>query len=202
MDTPFTSWRDRTWKWFIVHAQSRYALLWLAAVSFADAIFFPVAPEVFLVALMLAHPPRWREYLVTALPASTLGACVAYFIAHVLFQQFGAPIIAFYGAQHTFVMVQHFIRGHVFATMAVGNFLPIPDKVFIYAAGFLKAPFLPFISGYFLGRGIRMSVAVYLAGRYGAEALVIIRRYLVLFTVLLVVLAIIYGMVHLHLFGL
>lgn len=202
MDTPFTSWSGRTWQWFTVHARSRYALLWLAAVSFADAIFFPVAPEVFLVALMLAHPPRWREYLTTALASSALGACVAYFIAHALFQQFGAPIIAFYGAQHSFVMVQHFIRGHVFATMAVGNFLPIPDKVFIYAAGFLKAPFLPFISGYFLGRGIRMSVAVYLAGRYGAEALNIIKKYLTYFAVLLVTLAIIYSMVHWHLLGL
>jgi membrane protein YqaA with SNARE-associated domain len=201
MDTPLTSWHERTWKWFIAHAQSRYALLWLAAVSFADAIFFPVAPEVFLVALMLAHPPRWREYLVTALASSTLGACVAYFIAHLLFRQFGEPIIAFYGAQHTFVMVQHFIRGHVFATMALGNFLPIPDKVLIYAAGFLNAKFLPFIAGYFLGRGIRMSVAVYLAGRYGAEALVIIRRYFIAFAVLLVTLAIIYSMVHWHLLG-
>ena len=202
MDNPITTWQDRTWKWFIGHAQSDYALLWLALVSFADAIFFPVAPEVFLVALMLAHPPRWKEYLVTALTTSTLGACVGYFIAHALFIQFGEPVIAFYGAQHTFVMVQHLLRGHVFLTMMLGNFMPIPDKVLIYAAGFLNAHFVPFIAGYFVGRGIRMSVAVYLAAAYGAKALTILKRYFAYAAVLLVILATIYAMVHLHLFGL
>lgn len=195
-------WSERTWQWFIAHAQSDSALLWLALVSFADAIFFPVAPEVFLVALMLAHPPRWKGYLVTALSFSVLGAAVGYFIAHMLFHQFGEPIIAFYGLQQTFVTVQHLIRGHVFLTMAIGNFMPIPDKVLIYAGGFLNVHFLPFITGYFVGRGIRMSVAVYLAGRYGAGALTIIKRYFTYFAALLVVLAIIYAMVHLHLFGL
>ena len=201
MDTPLTTWHERTWAWFVAHAQSKYAPLWLAAVSFADAIFFPIAPEVFLVALMLAHPPRWRTYLATSLVFSTLGACVGYGIARLLFHQFGEPILAFYGQAHTFELVQHFIRGHVFLTMMVGNFGPIPDKVLIYAGGFLGVHFVPFITGYFVGRGIRMSVAVYLAGRYGQHALDIIRKYFTYAAAVLVTLAIIYSMVHWHLLG-
>lgn len=150
---------------------------------------------------MLAHPKRWREYLLTALSASILGACVAYYIASALFHQFGQPILAFYGLEHSFMVVQHYLRGHVFATMALGNFLPIPDKVLVYAAGFLGAHFLPFLTGYFVGRGVRMSVAVYLAGRFGANALVIIRRYFTYFALILVALATIYAMVHWHLLG-
>ncbi len=202
MDTPLTAWHERIWEWFGTHARSRYALAWLALVSFADAIFFPVAPEVFLVVLMLAHPSRWRQYLAVALPASVVGATVGYLIAHFLFNQFGQPILAFYGQEQTFVIVQNLIRGHVFWTMAVGNFMPIPDKVLIYAGGFLGAPFVPFISGYFVGRGIRMSVAVYLAGRYGEQALNIIKRYALYVAAVAVVLGTIYGMVHWHLFGL
>src|SRR5581483_8571456 len=166
MDIPLLNWRQRTWAWFQHHAQGTYALVWLALVSFADAVFFPVAPEVFLVALMLAHPSRWRQYLLTALPASTLGAATGYAIAHFLFHQFGEPILNFYGATGAFAQVQHLVRGHVFWTMAVGNFSPIPDKVLIYAGGFLGVHFLPFIACSFLGRGARMSVAVYLTERY------------------------------------
>ncbi len=202
MATPLTAWHERVWQWFGVHAQSRYALWWLALVSFADAIFFPVAPEVFLVALMLAHPSRWRQYLATALPASVLGATVGYLIAHFLFNQFGQPILAFYGQEQVFMTVQYYIRGHVFWAMAVGNFMPIPDKVLIYAGGFLGAHFVPFISGYFVGRGIRMSVAVYLAGRYGEQALSIIKRYAIYVGITVVVLGTIYAMVHWHLLGL
>jgi membrane protein YqaA with SNARE-associated domain len=185
--------------WFVRHAESGHALWWLGLVSFADAIFFPVAPEVFLVALMLAHPRRWRSYLAVALAASVAGACVAYYIAHALFQTIGAPILDFYGATQSFEYVQHLLRGHVFLTMMLGNFMPIPDKVLIYAAGFLGAHFLPFIAGYLAGRGVRMSVAVYLAGRYGAAALDIIRRYFTYVAVAAVTLGIIYSMVHWHL---
>ena len=86
--------------------------------------------------------------------------------------------------------------------MNFGHFSPIPDKVLIYAGGFLGVHFWPFITGYFVGRGVRMSVAVYLAGRYGAHALDIIREYFMYLAIALVVLGTIYVMVHGHLLGL
>ena len=192
-------WHGRAWEWFKAHASSRHALVWLMAVAFADAIFFPVAPEVFMVALTLAHPHSARRYLGVALPASVLGAAVGYFVAHFLFNQFGAPILEFYGQRHSFIEAQHLIRGHVFWTMALGNFSPVPDKLFIYAGGLLGVPFLPFIAGYTAGRAARMSVALYLAERYGARALIIFRRYLAASAAALLILATIYAMVHWHL---
>ena len=195
-------WHARTWPWFEEHAQSRYALWWLALVAFADAIFFPIATELFLVALMLARPARWREFLLVAVVFSTLGAVVGYSIAHYLFAQFGMPILAFYHLEGAFAAARHAIGGHVFIAMAVASFTPIPDKVFIYAGGFLGVHFLPFIAGYFLGRATRMALVVYLTGRYGSEVLSLINRYLVYFAILLVALGTIYAMVHWHLLGL
>jgi membrane protein YqaA with SNARE-associated domain len=202
MNPAVPSLRERAWRWFGAHAQSHYALVWLAAVSFADAIFFPIAPEVFLVALVLAHPKRARMYLPVALVASVMGATVGYLIARVLFHEFGEPILAFYGATRTFHEVQHLMRGHVLLTMMLGNFAPIPDKVLIYAGGFLSVRFLPFIVGYAIGRGARMSVAVFLTQRFGPKALDIIREYFTYVGIAVVALGIIYAMVHWHLFGL
>ena len=186
------SFRDRVWTWFRGHAEGPYALPWLAAVSFADAIFFPIAPEVFLVALMLAHPKRWKEYLLVALSSSVLGAAIAYEIAQLLFAQFGMPILQFYHLEPAFMQAQHFIRGHVFLTMAIGNFSPIPDKALIYAAGFLGVHFIPFITGYFVGRGLRMSLAVYLAKRYGERTMELVRRYFIPVTFAVLALLVIY----------
>ena len=185
---PILSMKDRVWVWFRAHAEGPYALPWLAVVSFADAIFFPVAPEIFLVALVLAHPKRWKEYLLVAIPSSVIGAVIAYWIASALFVQFGQPLMVFYHLESAFQTAQHFIRGHVFITMALGNFSPIPDKALVYAAGFLGAQFIPFIAGYFVGRSARMAVAVYLAHRYGEQTLAIINRYFLPFA--LVVLAV------------
>lgn len=171
------AWRERTWAWFKAHAEGPYALPWLAAISFADAIFFPVAPEIFIVALVVAQPRRWRDYFWVAWPASVLGAAVAYFIARTLFVQFGEPLIALYHLETSFAQVQGLIQDHAFLTMALGNFTLIPDKAFIYAGGFLGASFLPFIGGYAVGRGLRFGVGIYLAERFGERALAVVDRY-------------------------
>jgi len=190
------------WAWFVDHARKPHALWWLGLIAFADAIFFPIAPELFLVALTLAHPERSRTYLATAAVCSALGAATGYFVAVFLFHQFGEPILAFYGLQAAFATAKQLIGAHVFWAMALASFTPIPDKVFIYAAGFLGANFVPLIVGYVLGRTLRMYLTVLLTERYGFRAIELIKRYLIVFTVLLVALGTIYAMVHWHLFGL
>lgn len=194
-------WQESIWAWFQVHARSRYALVWLALVAFADAIFFPVAPEVFLVALVLAHRERARQYLATAALSSALGAMAGYFIAAFIFHQFGEPILQFYHLEGAFHTARHIIGTHVFWAMAAASFTPIPDKVFIYAGGFLAAPFLPFITGYVLGRSARMALFVYLTEAYGASVLGIMGRYFKWVGVVLVTALAIYGIVRWHLFG-
>ncbi len=202
MENFLRMWQERLWEWFVAHARRPHALWWLGLIAYTDALFFPVAPEVFLVALVIAHKERSRVYLAVAALCSALGAASAYFVAAFLFHQFGEPILAFYHLEAAFTTARHFIAGHVFWAMTVASFTPIPDKVFIYAAGFLGAHFVPFFAGYVLGRTVRMALFVYLAERYGQGALDLIKKYIVWFSVVLVALGIMYGMVRLHLFGL
>lgn len=194
-------WQEGVWAWFCAHARSRNALVWLALVAFADAIFFPIAPEVFLVALVLAHKERARQYLGVAAAFSALGAVAGYFIAAFIFRQFGEPILQFYHLEGAFHAARHIIGNHVFWAMAAASFTPVPDKVFIYAGGFLGAPFLPFIAGYALGRAARMALFVYLTEAYGRSVLGIMGRYFKWVGVLLVTVLAIYGIVRWHLFG-
>lgn len=170
-------WHGKSWAWFMRHAESRYALLWLALLAFADGIFLPIAPEIFLVALMLARPERWKRYLPVAIASSVAGAAVGYFVAAFLFHQFGEVVLNFYGLRHAFAEARHLIRGHVFFAMLLAAFTPLPDKVFIYAGGFLGAHFAPFIAGYFVGRSIRMAIVTYLTQRYGKRILDLLREY-------------------------
>lgn len=195
MDT-LKQWQEAVWAWFAVHARSPYALVWLAIVAFADAIFFPIAPEVFLVALVLAHRERAKQYLATAAVSSTAGAVAGYFIASFIFHQFGEPILQFYHLEGAFTTARHVIGGHVFWAMAAASFTPIPDKVFIYAGGFLAAPFLPFIAGYALGRTARMALFTYLTEAYGRKVLDIMARYFKWVGVFLLLLGVLYAVLH------
>lgn len=183
-----------------MHARRPHALFWLSAVAFADAIFFPVAPEVFLVALTLAHKERAKAYLAVAAVSSAVGAVVGYFVANFLFHQFGEPILAFYHLEPAFRTARHLIAGHVFWAMALASFTPLPDKVFIYAGGFLGVHLVPFITGFIAGRWIRMAIFVYLTEKYGEQVLVLMKRYLLWCSLALVAAGAVYATLHWHLF--
>ncbi len=191
-----TTAQEQTWRWFMEHARSRYALAWLGLLAFADTIFFPIAPEPFLAALVLAHRDHWRRYLGVALALSTAGAIVGYFIAAFLFDQFGRALIDFYGLHTLFAMARETLQYQVFAAMLIASFTPIPDKVFIYAAGFLGAPFAPFVLGFVLGRGARMSLVVFLVHRFGLHVLKALDQYFWWTAIAVLVIFALYGIVH------
>jgi len=193
-----TSVRDKSWAWFVERAHSKHALVWLAVVAFTDAVISPLVPEAFLAALMLARPDKWKQYLSTSIVSTTAGAAVGYYIGRFLFQTFGQPLLHLYGLGPAFAEAQHLIRGHVFIALALASFTPIPDKVFIYASGFLGVHFLPYIAGYMLGRGTRMAIVTYVVGAHGERVIAVINRYFLYVALAVVVLFAYYGIVHWH----
>jgi uncharacterized membrane protein YdjX (TVP38/TMEM64 family) len=80
--------------------------------------------------------------------------------------------------------------------MILVAFQLIPEKVFVLAAGFLGAPFLPFLAGFFIGRAIRLAIVAYLIHRFGGNIISILKRYLLIATVLLVAAVVYYAIVH------
>ena len=193
-----TSVRDKSWAWFEARAHSKHALFWLAVVAYTDAVVSPLVPEAFLAALMLARPDKWKQYLATSIFATTLGAATGYFIGLFLFRTFGEPLLSLYGLGPAFVAAQHLIRGHVFLALMLASFTPIPDKVFIYASGFLGVHFLPYIAGYMLGRGTRMAIVAYVVGKYGKEVITAINRYFLYVALAVLALFAYYAVVHWH----
>ncbi|HVU80367.1 MAG TPA: hypothetical protein VHD37_03335, partial [Candidatus Paceibacterota bacterium] len=164
-----------------------------------DPIFFPIAPEIYLVALILAHKPRFNTYLGITIVFSTLGAALGYGVGALLFRQFGVPLLDFYHLGPAFRDAQELIRGGVFFGMILVAFQLIPEKVFVLAAGFLGAPFLPFLAGFFVGRAARLALIAYLTKRFGENALELIKKYFLAATVLLVLGIAYYAIVHWHL---
>jgi membrane protein YqaA with SNARE-associated domain len=192
-------WRRGLWQWFVARAQGQHALAWLALVSFIDPIFFPVAPEIYLVALMLARPGLWRQYLPVSILFSVFGASVGYVIGGFLFHTFGLPILQFYHLEKVFLDAQHLVHGHVFWGMIVIAFSPIPEKVAVLAAGFLGVHFIPFILGFFVGRGVRLALVVYFTQAYGEGIIRFLSRYFKYFLLLCVILGVLYATLHWHL---
>ncbi|HEY4501612.1 MAG TPA: VTT domain-containing protein [Candidatus Paceibacterota bacterium] len=187
------------WAWFKEHAKSRWALAWLGLVAFADTLFSPITAEAFLTVLLLAHRDRWRAYLPTALFFSTLGAAAGYCAFYFAYRAFGEALLASWGFAGAYTAAQGLLGTHIFLAMLVAAFTPLPDKAFIYAAGILGAPFAPFIGGFIIGRGMRMSVVTYVVWKFGEPVLEMMDQYAVYATLAAVALFALYAIVKFNL---
>ena len=154
-------------------SRHRLAPAWLTFLSFIEAIFFPVPPEVMLAPMTLAHPKSWFRYASLSLLGSTVGAFVGYsvglFAIHLV-----EPHLVELGFGPAFDEARDSLRTHGFWIMLVGGFTPIPFKIFTIAAGTVSMPLLPFLAAVLIGRGKRVSLvagAIRLGGERAERAL-------------------------------
>ena len=188
--------RGKVWRWFTEHAKSRFALAWLALVAYTDTVFSPFSVEPFLAALVLAHRERWKIYLATTLTFSCLGTATGYWIFYFLYRAFGETLLASWGYMDAYAVAQTLLGGSIFWAMLAASLTPLPDKAFIYAAGILGSPFVPFMTAFIIGRGTRMAIVTYLTWSFGPKVLEAFDRYAVWATAIVVAAFALYIAVH------
>ena len=123
-------------EWVESFAQKPYATWALFAIAFAESSFFPIPPDVLLIALAVARPRRslWFAFVCTL--GSVTGAFLGYYIGYALFESIGTRIVTFYGMSHQFQVVLDKYRENAWLSIIIAGFTPIPYKVFTIAAGF------------------------------------------------------------------
>lgn len=126
----------------------------LAAMSAAEAVIFPVPPDVMLIPMTLAQPQRWVRFALICTVASLIGGLLGYALGSYLLDVLW-PWIARLGWAGTFARVQGLFTAYGFWIVFVAGFTPIPYKIFTLASGATGIGLLPFIVGSFVGRGAR-----------------------------------------------
>lgn len=177
-------WWKFQWEWFKARAEGPHALLWLLVLSLLEPIVSPIMPETLMIPIVLAGTKRWKFYAIVTAATTTIGCAIGYFIGAFLFGIVGAYLIELYNLGVYFLEAQRLMGEHSFSTMFWVSFTPLPDKVFVLAAGFLSAPFWGFLLGSLLGRMGRTLLLAYLAHRYGEAAITFVRRYFIWLAVL------------------
>ncbi len=139
----------------LVWASHRHAKMYLAGVSFSEAIFFPIPVDVMLAPMAMAQLNRAWQLALLATTASALGGAISYFIGAFAFEPLVMPVIDRLDYHHYFDAVQAaFIRWD-FWIIFFASFTPLPYKVFTIMAGVLGIAFFPFLIASFVGRGLR-----------------------------------------------
>lgn len=149
----------------------------LFGVSFAESSFFPIPPDVLLMALALGRPKRALWFALICTTGSILGAIAGYWIGLVLFEQVGRPVLEFYGAMDKYYTVGELYRQNLVVALGTAAFTPIPFKVFTIAAGSFEIPLLPFVVISAVGRAGRFFAVATLIRFFGPPIKAFIDRY-------------------------
>lgn len=157
----------------LVWSRHRHARRYLAGLSFAEATFFPVPPDVMLAPMVLAErASAWRLASLTT-AASVIGGLFGYLIGWLAIEAI-LPLIERVGYLHAYhAAVEAFQAYGVWFVMLAG-FTPIPFKIITIAGGALGAPLPGFVVGSLIGRGARfflVSGIIWAGGERAAEHL-------------------------------
>ena len=181
--------------WALRHAEGPHAKFWLSVLSFSEASFFPIPPDVLLIAILLANKARkWLYYAFITSLFSVLGGVFGYAIGFFFFDVFGNWIISFYGLEKEFVWLKTVFNDTAFWAIFAAAFTPIPYKIFTITAGLFNINFMLFIIASILGRSIRFFAVAGILRIYGERVSKLLYKYfnIVTFVVFLLLIAVVY----------
>jgi membrane protein YqaA with SNARE-associated domain len=189
----FTGFRGairRLYFWVLHWAHTPHGLAALFLISFAEASFFPIPPDVLLMALVLGKPSAWVRFAAVCTAGSVLGAIAGYYIGFGLWALVDQYFFQYVFSVEVFESVVQKYEANAFLTVFTAAFTPIPFKVITIAAGVAQISVAMLVLGSVLGRAGRFFLVAGLLGRFGTPMKAFIDRYFEILTLAFTVLLI------------
>lgn len=191
------NWIKKLYDWMLSWGESRWGALALFCFAFAESSFFPIPPDVLLIALCLGAVKRSFRFAAICTVASVLGAVAGYSIGYFAWQT----------ATGEYTALANFFFNHVFSVEAFENvgalydkynfwivftagFTPLPYKIFTITGGLFDINFVMFMIASIISRGMRFFLVAGLIWKFGAPIKGFIDKYFnllaIAFTVILI----------------
>lgn len=153
-----------------------HARWYLAGLSFAEASFFPIPPDVMLAPMSMARPAQAWQLATLTTVASMLGGLLGYAIGYFSFELI-EPWLHQLGYWDKYLLAKDWFDEWGFWAIFLAGFSPIPYKVFTIAAGSLSMALLPFVIASTIGRGARFFLVAGLLAWGGPKLEQVLQRY-------------------------
>lgn len=188
----------KLYDWVLHWADTKWGAVALFVLAFAESSFFPIPPDVLLIALCLGVVARSFRYAAIAVTGSVIGAIVGYYIGQYVWisgGEFTALANFFFdkipGFSHEiYYEVQDLYTQYDFWVVFTAGFTPIPFKVITITSGVFDLNLPIFIIASIISRGARFFLIAALIWKFGPSIKSFIDKYFnllaILFTVLLI----------------
>lgn len=151
----------KEWALEIVRQYGQWGLF---VVAFAESFFFPIPPDVLIVALVM--PPTNADPLLTGI-VGTVGSVSGAWAGWAIGRWGGRPILERLFAPEKVQGVEQLYDRYGVWAVFIAAFTPIPYKVFTIASGVLRLHLLGFTVASIIGRGARFFLVAYLTRWFG-----------------------------------
>ena len=168
--------------WTIHWATTPYGPWALFFLAFAESSFFPIPPDVLLIALSLISPEKALWYATVCMFGSAMGGMLGYYIG----LKGGRPLLERFVSPEKINTVHNYFEKYEEWAIGIAGFTPIPYKVFTIAGGAFYINFKRFVVISFLSRGARFYLVAGLIMLFGEQIKDSISRYSNLISVALV----------------
>ena len=145
----------RLYDWTISWAERPHGQLALFLLAFAESSFFPVPPDVLLIALCVGAPRQSFRLALICTAGSVLGGLGGYAIGLWGYDLIGAPLVKAYHGEAVMAKVKAWYDEYGFWGNLAAAVTPIPYKVFTIASGVFQFDLLQFLAASLVGRGLR-----------------------------------------------
>jgi membrane protein YqaA with SNARE-associated domain len=185
-------WVRSLYDWVLSWAETPYGSVALFLLAFAEASFFPIPPDVLLIALCVGKRSQALRFAAICTAGSVIGGALGYGLGWgawgALDQYFYSYVPGF--SEDKFNMVGGLYDTYNFWIVFVAAFTPIPYKVITIAAGVFQISFPMFMIASLVGRSARFFLVSGLLYYFGEPIKEFIDKWfnilVVLFTILLI----------------
>ena len=158
--------------------------LGLFILAFAESSFFPVPPDILLIALALISPEKSFFLAMITTVGSVLGGMFGYLIG----LKGGRPILRKFVSEEKISSIHDYFAKYDAWAIGIAGFTPIPFKVFTIAAGVFYINFFRFVIASILSRGARFFLVAGIIYLFGPTIKEYLDKYFNLFTLAFVLL--------------
>jgi membrane protein YqaA with SNARE-associated domain len=172
--------------WVLSWAHTPYGTPALFLLAFAEASFFPIPPDVLLLALCIALPTRSFRFALIASLGSVSGGVLGYLIGIGIWEAVSSYFFLYIPGftESSFARIQGLFSVYDFWAVFTAGFTPIPYKIITIGAGVFKINFAIFLLASCISRSLRFFLVAWLIHRYGPVMRDFIEKYFNILTLI------------------
>jgi membrane protein YqaA with SNARE-associated domain len=178
------SWFHDLAVWVIHWANTAYGTSALFILAFVESSFFPIPPDVLLIALALINPSNSLYYALICSVGSVLGGAFGFLLG----LKGGRPLLLKLFSQEKVHMVEYWFQKYDVWAVGIAGFTPIPYKVFTISAGVFNLDFKRFLVASAISRSARFFLVAGFIALFGPSIQILLKNYFEWITLAFVVL--------------